>query len=503
MMKISACVIVRDEAANLPLWLDNMKEFADELIVVDTGSADNTVELATAAGATVYSFPWIDDFAAAKNYAIEQATGDWISFLDADEYFRLPDVRMVRQQVEHYARDPEIAGLIFQRINIDKATGQDMGTADYKPLLFRNVPRIRYVGSIHETLKNQPGHEQKRWQYVPDILVYHTGYSAAVMKQKAERNLRMLRDRQQKLGEQPLDNFHLMDCYYSLEDYEKAAYYAQRAIEDPYDPAGQEHRPYTVLVQSMMLDGADPVAIRTVFERATADYPEAAEYWMLWGIFDWRRRDYLAADVHLLHGLTQYQQNADNTAGYFLPAVCDCLGQIRHWQHRDNEAREYLWTGLQKQPRNAGLLLHWLQRIADNSAVDIISQLNKLYDKQGDGPFLVGVLAQTCQDEVYIYYARAAGIPLGEFDAYLRAGRIQAAAALLTEKLDTLYNWGGICLEQKSVMADMRQMLTVLLPAGYRSGNKNDQDPQSWRLACKQLHMAQYQKQKECDGVTR
>ena len=150
------------------------------------------------------------------------------------------------------------------------------------------------------------------------------------MKQKAERNLRMLRDRQQKQGEQPLDNFHLMDCYYSLEDYEKAAYYAQRAIEDPYEPVGQEQRPYTVLMQSMMLAGADPAAIRAVFERATADHPDAAEYWMLWGIFDWRRRDYLAADVNLQHGLTQYQQNADNTTRYFLPAVCDCLGQIRH-----------------------------------------------------------------------------------------------------------------------------------------------------------------------------
>ena len=91
MMKISACVIVKDEAENLPLWLDNMKEFADEIIVVDTGSADNTVELATAAGAAVYSFPWIDDFAAAKNYAIEQATGEWIQYNAAKRGWELFD----------------------------------------------------------------------------------------------------------------------------------------------------------------------------------------------------------------------------------------------------------------------------------------------------------------------------------------------------------------------------------------------------------------------------
>ncbi|MEE1308446.1 MAG: glycosyltransferase family 2 protein, partial [Anaerovibrio sp.] len=86
-MKLSACVIVKNEAANLPQWLSCMSRVADEMIVVDTGSTDDTVELAEAAGAKVYYFAWCNDFAAAKNYAIEQAAGDWILFLDADEYF--------------------------------------------------------------------------------------------------------------------------------------------------------------------------------------------------------------------------------------------------------------------------------------------------------------------------------------------------------------------------------------------------------------------------------
>ena len=86
-IKISACVIVKNEAENLPLWLEKMSQLADEMIVVDTGSEDNTKELAVAAGAQVYDYQWQDDFAAAKNYAISKAKGDWILFLDADEYF--------------------------------------------------------------------------------------------------------------------------------------------------------------------------------------------------------------------------------------------------------------------------------------------------------------------------------------------------------------------------------------------------------------------------------
>ena len=87
MPKTSACVIVRNEEENLPRWLQCMANLADELVVVDTGSTDKTVEMAKTAGARVFSFPWCNDFAAAKNYAIEKARGMWIFFLDADEYW--------------------------------------------------------------------------------------------------------------------------------------------------------------------------------------------------------------------------------------------------------------------------------------------------------------------------------------------------------------------------------------------------------------------------------
>ena len=104
-MKISACVITKNEEKNIGKWLQEMSAIADEMIVVDTGSTDNTVNMAKRAGAKVYHFKWINDFAAAKNHAIEQATGDWILFLDADEYFSDETKHNVRNLLkEHQAK---------------------------------------------------------------------------------------------------------------------------------------------------------------------------------------------------------------------------------------------------------------------------------------------------------------------------------------------------------------------------------------------------------------
>lgn len=86
-------MIVKNEEKNIERALSWGKSFMWEQIVVDTGSTDRTVEIARRLGAKVYHFEWIDDFAAAKNYAVSQAQGDWIVFLDADEYFLEEDAK--------------------------------------------------------------------------------------------------------------------------------------------------------------------------------------------------------------------------------------------------------------------------------------------------------------------------------------------------------------------------------------------------------------------------
>lgn len=85
MITISLCMIVRDEAAVLARCLDSVDGVADEIIVVDTGSTDETEEIACRYTDRVYRFPWIDDFAAARNEAFSKATMEYLLWLDADD----------------------------------------------------------------------------------------------------------------------------------------------------------------------------------------------------------------------------------------------------------------------------------------------------------------------------------------------------------------------------------------------------------------------------------
>ncbi|MEZ4387781.1 MAG: glycosyltransferase [Candidatus Krumholzibacteriia bacterium] len=100
MPQLSLCLIVRDEAAMLPDFLAATRDLRDEFIAVDTGSRDRTAALLTEAGATVIRFPWQDDFAAARNRALQAATGQWVLILDADERPRpelVAEIRTVTQ----------------------------------------------------------------------------------------------------------------------------------------------------------------------------------------------------------------------------------------------------------------------------------------------------------------------------------------------------------------------------------------------------------------------
>ncbi|MCL2249840.1 MAG: glycosyltransferase family 2 protein [Oscillospiraceae bacterium] len=190
---LSLCMITKNEEKNIETALAWAKELTFEQIVVDTGSTDRTVEIAESMGAKVFHFEWIDDFAAAKNYAIEQASGSWIVFFDADEYFLKPDAERLAlriSQIDSSGAYPDCLAVCFTLINLDdngKTNSQLM-----KVGAFRNLPNIRYEGRIHEMLNVS----EKALVSLEDTVAYHTGYSQSVFteKQKSERNVKLLRE---------------------------------------------------------------------------------------------------------------------------------------------------------------------------------------------------------------------------------------------------------------------------------------------------------------------
>lgn len=433
-MRISACVITKNEEQNLPLWLDSMKRIADEMVVVDTGSSDGTVELAKAAGARVEFFPWVNDFAAAKNYAIEQASGEWILFLDADEYFPVEQCPRVSSAIEKYHHNRGIAGLMFRLVNIEKTTGRDVGSSMYAIRAFRNVNWLRYVGAIHEELRNLSGKGMKIMQYVKDAVIYHTGYSGAVFPDKVRRNLEILLQKEEK---RDIDDFYLADCYYSLERYEDAIRHLKRLLANRVKILGMETDPYTLLIHSMMLAKYSADEIYGGLEKAVKKFPDAAEFRMMWGLQDWNMGNYVGAERQYRKSLELYQKEKKgekktllgSNSVNFLPLAYLHLGETAAWKGHGQQAVEYFTEVLKLQPRNETALKGLCRLLRERPSREIISLFDLLYDRGKDGAFLAGLFAGERMGETALYYEDRCGKAcFAPVERKMLAGKITEAA---------------------------------------------------------------------------
>ena len=193
MVKLSQCMIVKNEERNIEKALGWAKDVAYEQIVVDTGSSDRTVEMAETLGAKVQHFKWINDFGAAKNFAMDKASGDWIAILDADEYIPPEDVGVLMSLLEDVQNSPDLYekydAISCPRWNLD-GEGK-VGSIIRTSRFFKNRPDLRYKGRIHEQVTMDGS---KRLD-VDNIRIMHTGYLDTEVEGtgKAGRNIGMLR----------------------------------------------------------------------------------------------------------------------------------------------------------------------------------------------------------------------------------------------------------------------------------------------------------------------
>jgi glycosyltransferase involved in cell wall biosynthesis/FMN phosphatase YigB (HAD superfamily)/Tfp pilus assembly protein PilF len=188
--RLSVCLIVKNEEKFLPQCLASVKGVAGQIVVVDTGSTDRTVEIAKAHGAEVHSFAWCDDFAAARNAGLEHATGDWVLMLDADE--ELP-----ADQQEQLRADVKRADVIALRLPLVNK-GEEAHGRHFVPRLFRNAPDVYYYSRIHEQVFPSLIKCGQAWEMKTAIgtaQLLHHGYAREIVqnRNKIERNLRLLR----------------------------------------------------------------------------------------------------------------------------------------------------------------------------------------------------------------------------------------------------------------------------------------------------------------------
>jgi len=199
MSGISLCMIVRDEAERLGRCLESARPVADELVVVDTGSTDETVAIARGHGARVESFRWCDDFARARNASLEAATGDWALVLDADEVLADPDGARVALDAFAARHDGHVG-----RVRIENRAGADVQSV---LSIGRFVPLgrgILYEGRIHEQL-TRPGATSLPAAEA-GVTVLHTGYDESAVRRhaKIERNVGLCR---RALAKDPADGY--------------------------------------------------------------------------------------------------------------------------------------------------------------------------------------------------------------------------------------------------------------------------------------------------------
>lgn len=252
-ISVSACAIMKNEISHVEPWLNNVRGFAQEIIVVDTGSTDGTNEfLVKQPDVKLINYEWQHDFAQAKNMALQEATGDWLVFTDADECYYHPKniIEYLRQLDKQYA-DMDV---IFCPIdNIDADSNNEIINSDVVPRIIRNHLGIKYMGAVHEQLTKgrEPWQDIKYVVADRQLAIRHTGYSTKVIPFKYQRNYEILQQVMGKSHKPEMYYGFLSESLLGLAKYQEALEYAILAMESPYQPTIQKERFAQVAIESM------------------------------------------------------------------------------------------------------------------------------------------------------------------------------------------------------------------------------------------------------------
>lgn len=236
---LSICMIVKNEEKNIDRCLKSIKDLADEVIVVDTGSDDNTVEIAKRYGAKIGYFEWNNNFSDARNVSLEMATKDWILFLDADEAISKEEGIRLKQMIN----TTNLEAFHCRLVNIIE--NNNIGDAIVLRA-FKNNPKYRFRGKMHEqvifSIQEESGDNSIG---LTDIKILHYGYDPAFadMDLKQKRNLELL----ESYDEKDKDGYY----YYSLGNEYSRINQIDKALETyykGYDPKTRSsYMPYLCL----------------------------------------------------------------------------------------------------------------------------------------------------------------------------------------------------------------------------------------------------------------
>lgn len=226
MIPISVCIITKNESENLKKCLEALKPYPFEVVVTDTGSEDDSLEIARQYTDRVYEFQWINDFSAARNYCISRASHNTILSLDTDEFIRPFDWEALQDVLESH---PKSLGSIelFSYFDVEEGTRHQISRLDR---IF-NRRYYQFQNPIHEVLV--PIGNLKPSSYEAPISADHVGYQGTKekLKEKAERDMALIREEIEADPQNPYLYFQLAQGYMLMRDHAGALPWFRKAMD--------------------------------------------------------------------------------------------------------------------------------------------------------------------------------------------------------------------------------------------------------------------------------
>ena len=229
---ISLCMIVKNEEENLPKCLNSVLDLVDEMIVVDTGSTDNTKQIAVELGAKVYDYPWQNNFAQARNHGLQYVNSDWVLVLDADEALN----PKIIPYIEHVTKNEDnlVVNLIRHEVGALSSPYSSISR------LFRRHPSINFSRPYHALIDDAVLNlvsTENQWKIVdlPQVAIEHYGYKPEIIISQ-DKTQRAQKAMESYLGDHPDDAYtcsKLGSLYIDIGKFKKGLGLLKQGLKSP------------------------------------------------------------------------------------------------------------------------------------------------------------------------------------------------------------------------------------------------------------------------------